>query len=125
MKRALARLASSTTLHPASCISRAQSRPTNSGPTISDEDMAWLLADAVTSGLTGYERTLVFIELGCGEGYLAIKRILTTLLSNPIPLPVSIFSKLAVWLNSYAGNPEESQLRMMLDVIRLQQFKAV
>lgn len=125
MKRALARLASSTTLNPASCVLRAHSHPTTSAPVISDEDMAWLLADAVKSSLTDYERTLVFVELGCGEGYLVIKRILTALLSNPIALPVSILLKLAGWLNSYAGSPEEPQLRMMLAVIRLQQSKAV
>lgn len=125
MRRVLARCASSTTFNPASCVSVPQSRPTISSSMMSDEDMAWLLVDAVNSSLTGYERTVTFVELGCGEGYLVIKRILTALLSNPIALPVSILSKLAGWLNGYAGNPEEPQLRMMLDVIRLQQFRAV
>jgi hypothetical protein len=49
--------------------------------------MAWLLVDAVESRLTGYERTLVFIELVCGEGYLVITRILTVLLSTGMVLP--------------------------------------
>jgi hypothetical protein len=92
---------------------------------ISDEDMAWLLVDTVKSCLTGYERTIVFVELGCGESYLVIKRILTALLSTRMALPVAILSKLAGWLNGYTGSPEEPQLRMMLAVIRLQQFDAV
>jgi hypothetical protein len=125
MKRAIARLASSTTLNFASRGSLAQSRPTIDPTIISDEDMAWLLVDAVKSCLTGYERTLVFVELGCGESYLVIKRILTALLSTPMALPVAILSKLTGWLNGYAGSPEEPPLRMMLAVIRLQQFEAV
>ena len=125
MKRALARLASSTTLNFASRGSLAQSRPTIDPSIISDEDMAWLLVDAVESCLTGYERTIVFVELGCGEGYLVIKRILTVLLSTGMALPEAIIPKLTGWLNGYAGSPEEPQLRMMLAIIRMQQSEAV
>ena len=119
------RLASSTTLNFASRGSLAQSRPTVDPSIISDEDMAWLLVDAVESHLTGHERTMVFVELGCGEGYLAITRILAALLSTRMALPVAILSRLTGWLNGYAGSPEEPQLRMMLAVIRLQQSEAV
>ena len=114
-----------TTLNFASRGSLAQSRPTVDPSIISDEDMVWLLVDAVESYLTGYERTMAFVELGCGEGYLAITRILAALLAAPMALPVAIISKLTGWLNGYAGGPEEPQLRMMLAVIRLQQFEAV
>jgi hypothetical protein len=119
MKRAMARLASSTTLNFASRGSLAQSRPTIDPSIISDEDMAWLPC------LTGYERTIVFAELGCGESYLVIKRILTALLSTRMALPVAILSKLTGSVNDYAGSLEEPHLRMMLAVIRLQQFEAV
>ena len=125
MKRALARLAASTTLNFASGRLLAQPRPTIGPSIISDEDMAWLLVDAVESCLTGYERTIVFVELGCGEGYLVIKRILTVLLSTGMALPEAIISKLTGWLNGYAGSPEEPQLRMMLAIIRMQQSEAV
>jgi hypothetical protein len=125
MKRAMARLASSKPLNFVSRGSLTQSRPTIDPSIISDEDMAWSLVDAVKSCLTGYERTIVFVELGGGEGYLVIKRILTVLLSARIVLPVAILSKLDSWLYGYADSPEEPQLRMMLAVIRLQQFEAV
>jgi hypothetical protein len=123
-KRAMARLASSAssvTLNFASRGAPTRSRPTIDPPIISDEDMAWSLVDAVESCLTGYERTIVFVELGCGEHHLAIKRILAALISTRTALPVATLSKLTGWLNAYAGSPEEPQLRMMRDVIRLQQ----
>lgn len=125
MRHAMARLASSTTLNFASRGSLARPSPTIDPSIISDEDMAWLLVDAVESCLTGYDRTVVFVELGGGESYLVIKRILTTLLSTGMVLPQEIISKLTGWLNGYAGSPEEPQLRMMLAVIRLQQSEAV
>ena len=121
--RPQARLVSSRTRRFPSRGSLAQSHPTVEPSSISDEDMAWLLVDAVNSCLTGYERTVVFVELGCGESYLVIKRILTALLSTRTALPVAILSKLTGWLNGYAGSPEEPQLRMMLAVLRLQQFE--
>lgn len=127
-KRAMARWASSAsslTLNFASRGAPAQSPSTIDPSIISDEDMAWLLVDAVESCLTGYERTIVFVELGCGESNLAITRILIALISTRTALPAAILSKLTGWLNGYAGSPEEPQLRMMLDVIRLQQFEAV
>jgi hypothetical protein len=121
----MARLVSSTTLNFASRGLMARSRPTIDPSIISDEDMAWLLVDAVKSSLTGYERTIAFVELGSGESHLVIKRILSALLSTGMALPTAILSKLASWLNGYAGSPEEPQLRMILAVIRLQQCEAV
>src|SRR3954453_22582800 len=98
MRRAMARLASSTTLKFASRGSLVQSRPTNEPLVISDDDMAWLLVDAVESSLTGYERAVVFTELGSGEGYLVIKHLLTALLSTGMALPEAIISMLTGWL---------------------------
>lgn len=84
--------------------------------------MAWLLVNAVKSRLTGYERTIVFVELGSGEGYLVIERILAALISNRNVLPAAILSKLTDWVKAYTGSPEEPRLQMMLRLIRLQQL---
>ncbi|OBK44426.1 tryptophanase [Mycobacterium kubicae] len=121
----MARWASSTTVNFTSHVSEPQSQSTIDSSTISDEDMAWLLVDAVQSHLAGYQRTIIFVELGCGEGFLVIKRILTALMSSRMALPLAILSKLTGWLNGYTGSPEEPLLRIMLAVIRLQQFEAL
>lgn len=76
--------------------------------------MAWLLADAADACLTGHERTMTFVELGCGEDHLAIERILKAIVSSRMTLPVAIFDRLTRWLDGYAGSPEEPQLRKML-----------
>lgn len=119
------RLAPSTTLRFLSRDPLAQPRPGIDPSTISDEDMAWALVDAVQPRLTGYERTSVFVELGSGESFLVIKHILTALLAARMALPVAILSQLTSWLNGYAGSPEEPQLRMMLAIVRLQRLEVV
>jgi hypothetical protein len=92
---------------------------------VSEADMAWLLADAADVHLTGYERTMAFVELGSGEHYLAIGRILNAAMSSRMTLPVAVFDGLARWLDGYAGSPEEPQLRTMLAEIGAQQFELV
>ena len=91
---------------------------------ISDANMAWMLADAANVCLTGHERTMTFVELGCGENHLAIERILNAVMSNRMMLPVAIFDRLTRWLDGYAGSPEEPRLRTMLAEVRAQQFAA-
>ena len=87
--------------------------------------MAWMLADAANVCLTGHERTMTFVELGCGENHLAIDRILNAVMSNRMMLPVAIFDGLTRWLDGYAGSPEEPQLRTILAEVRAQQFEPV
>jgi hypothetical protein len=77
----------------------------------SDANMAWLLAIAADVCLTGHERTMTFVELGCGENHLAIERILNSVKSSRMTLPVAIFDRLTRRLDGYVGSPEEPRLR--------------
>jgi hypothetical protein len=92
---------------------------------ISDANVAWMLADAANVCLTGYQRTMTFVELGSGENHLAITRILNAVLSRRMPLPATVFDRLTRWLDGYAGSPEEPQLRTMLAEVRAQQFALI
>jgi hypothetical protein len=92
---------------------------------VSDASVAWMLADAADAGLTGYERTMTFVELGAGEDHLAIERILNVFLSRRMTLPLAVFDRLTRWLDGYAGSSEEPRLRTMLAEIWAQQFEPV
>jgi hypothetical protein len=87
--------------------------------------MAWMLADAADVCLTGHERTMTFVELGCGENHLAIERILNAVTSSRMMLPAAIFDTLARWLDGYVGSPEEPRLRTILAEVQAQQFEPV
>ncbi|AGB23872.1 hypothetical protein Mycsm_03584 [Mycobacterium sp. JS623] len=92
-------------------------------PVISDADMAWLLADVADTCLIGHERTMTFVELGCGEHHLAIDRILNAVVSTRAALPLAIFDRLIHWLDGYVGSPEEPHLRTMIADVRAQQVE--
>jgi hypothetical protein len=105
--------------------SSSRARSTGDLPIISDANMAWLLADAADVCLIGHERTMTFVELGCGEHHLAVERILNAVISSRMVLPVWIFDRLTRWLDGYVGSPEEPRLRAMLAEIRPQLFQPV
>jgi len=83
-----------------------------------DAGVAWLLADAAEPLLTGDERTMVFVELGCGAYHLAIERILTAVVASGFTLPPAVLAALMKWLDSYVGSPEERALRALIAEIR-------
>jgi hypothetical protein len=87
----------------------------------SDADMAWLLTIAADAWLTGHQRTMTFVELGCGEHYLAIERVLNVVMSRRMTLSMAVIDRLARWLDGYLGSPEEPRLRAMLGEIRARQ----
>jgi hypothetical protein len=91
----------------------------------SDANMAWLLTIAADGCLTGYNRTMTFVELGCGEYLLAIERILNVVMSARKPLPMAMFDRMSGWLDAYVGSPEEPRLRTLLAEVRAQQFQPV
>lgn len=87
-------------------------------PINSDAGMAWLLADAAGPCLTGEQRTMVFVELGCGKNHLAIERILHVVVGKGFPLPTPLLAALTEWLNLYVGSPEERLLRDLTMQVR-------
>jgi hypothetical protein len=91
----------------------------------SDANMAWFLAIAADVCLTGHQRTMTFVELGCGEHHLAIERVLEAVMSSRMTLSVAIFDRLTRWLDGYAGSLEEPRLRTMLAQIRARQCQPV
>jgi hypothetical protein len=84
--------------------------------------MAWLLATAADACLTGHERNMAFVELGCGEYLLAIQRMLSAVVSSRMTLPEEISDRLVCWLDVYVGSPEEPRLRTLLREIGLGSF---
>ena len=84
----------------------------------SDSTAAWLLADAASPCLTGDERTMIFVELGCGDNHLAIERILAVAVHNRFPLPGALLATLTCWLDPYIGSREERRIRALVARVR-------
>lgn len=84
----------------------------------SDATVAWLLVDAAEPCLVGDERTMIFVELGCGENHLAIERILRVVVESRFPLDATVLTTLTDWLDQYIGSPEERRLRALVAAVR-------
>lgn len=82
--------------------------------TFPDSETAWELAAAARPCLTDDQRMMVFIEIGSGEGYLAIQRILNAVVRAEFALPGTMVSRLNRWLDAYSGNPDEHRLRDLI-----------
>ncbi|MGV0715065.1 hypothetical protein ABQE93_06640 [Mycolicibacterium sp. XJ662] len=105
---------------PCKLIARPSVTTKSGRAAVSDANMAWGLADAADLCLTGYERTMTFVELGCKEYLLVINRILNTVVQSRTTLPSTVLDMLTRWLDGYVGSPDEPQLRAQLAQIRAQ-----
>ena len=79
-----------------------------------DAAVAWLLAEVAAPHLTGEDRSMAFVELGCGEAHLAIERMLTRITECHLALPAKLQTTLATWLDCYADSPDEETLRTLI-----------
>ena len=62
----------------------------------SEARLGWILADAAAECFTRCERDWVYAELGAGETYSAIRRVLTIAVNRQYPLPVQLVNALAL-----------------------------
>jgi hypothetical protein len=84
----------------------------------SDASVAWQLADSASPCLTGNERAMIFVQLGCGENHLAAERILAVVVREDFPLPAALLTTLTTWLDLYLGTREERRLRALTARVR-------
>ena len=64
---------------------------------ISDNQLAWELADRLRSWLNSAERASVFVDLGSGDERAAIDRLLHIAAARGMPLSPTMVGKLRVW----------------------------
>jgi hypothetical protein len=86
-----------------------------SGKITLDADVAWQLADAASPCLTGYERTMTFVELGGGENHLAAEQILAVVVGEGFPVPAALLKTLTTWLDRHVRMERACRLKALLD----------
>lgn len=82
-----------------------------------EADLAWQLAELVAGRLSDVSRTAIFAELGAGESYPVIVKLLETSVHDRVPVPPQLVARLHEWLHSYRGGEDEPRLRALLDRI--------
>ena len=89
----------------------------------SEASLAWALADAVSVCFTWLDHVGIYIALGAGETCSAIEQILGIAVRKRYPLPATLISTLAVWLDGYICNEHEPTIRRLLNQIESQALR--
>jgi hypothetical protein len=92
----------------------------NGAPWMSEAELAWALADAVSVCFTANEHLGIYAALGAGETYSAIARMLDVAVGKRYPLPATLVSALAAWLDCYIGHEHEPTTRSLLNHVEPQ-----
>ncbi|WP_067975966.1 hypothetical protein [Mycolicibacter icosiumassiliensis] len=77
-------------------------------------DLAWRLADEIATTLTDQDKVTVYTELGAGELWHVITRLLSSALHSELALPADLIAELTAWLDKHIGSPEEPLVRNLL-----------
>gem|GEM_PF-5416572 len=76
--------------------------------------LAWALAEAVKPHLSAVERDHVFVSIGAGETFAAIRHLFKLVAIERIPLRGDLVHQCRTWLHSYAGHEDTRYLHRCL-----------
>ena len=77
--------------------------------------LAWDLAEALKPHLNSAECNYVYVRLGIGETFAAIRWLIISAASNDITLPIALAQRCRSWLDGYAGHPQQQRLARLVE----------
>ena len=80
-----------------------------------ETNVAWALIDAVKPKLTAAERKHVFVILGAGDTFLAIRLLLKMIGTKQIMLRPHLVRQCSTWLDTYMLHEEYDSLRCLIE----------
>lgn len=78
-------------------------------------NLAWVLIEVAKPRLSIHERDFVFVTIGAGDTFAAIRQLLGLIFSKGIPLQPRLVHLCATWLDAYVGHDQERCLRRAID----------
>jgi hypothetical protein len=82
---------------------------------VQETDLAWALADAARPYLCAVERNYVYVAIGAGETFTAIRQLFKSVAVKRIPLRADLVQRCTMWLDAYVGHEQERYLRRLID----------
>jgi len=76
--------------------------------------LAWELADVAKPCLDRKQRNQVYIDIGVGDVYSAVKFLLQTVVQSQVSVGSETLGKLNLWVASYRDHPDEARLRDLI-----------
>jgi len=80
-----------------------------------ETNLAWALADATKPYLCAVEREDVYVAIGAGETFAAIRQLFKSVAMKRICLRPDLLQRCATWLDAYVGHEDERYLRRLIE----------
>jgi hypothetical protein len=77
--------------------------------------LAWAVAEAAKPYLSAVERDAVFVAIGAGETFAAIRQLFRSVEIKRIPLRPDLLHHCRTWLHGYFGHEDERYLRRLIE----------
>lgn len=81
---------------------------------IQETNLAWSLIDAVKPELNARERNHVFICVGAGDSFTAIRILLKLIEAKHIPLAPPLVHLCVEWLEAYVSHQDHDRLELII-----------
>ena len=82
---------------------------------VRETHLAWALAEAVKPYMTADERHSVFMAIGSGETFAAIRGLFKSVAIKRIALRPDLVQECTTWLQTYVGHKDERYLRRLIE----------
>ena len=82
---------------------------------VHEANLAWAVAEAAKPYLNAVERNAVFVAIGAGETFAAIRGLLRSVEIKQIPLGLDLLQQCRMWLRGYGGHDDERHLRRLIE----------
>ena len=82
---------------------------------VQETALAWALAEAVKPHLSAIERNHVFVTIGAGDTFAAIRGLVKSAAVKRIALRPDLVQQCITWLHAYVGQEEERDLRRLIE----------
>ena len=82
---------------------------------VHEAKLAWAVAEAAKPYLNAVERDAVFVAIGAGETFAAIRGLLRSVEIKRIPLGLDLLQQCRMWLRGYGGHDDERHLRRLIE----------
>lgn len=82
---------------------------------VQEINLAWALAEAARPQLSAVERDDIFVAIGAGDTFGAIRQLFKSVAIKRIPLRPDLVQRCTTWLHAYVGHEDERYLRRLID----------
>jgi hypothetical protein len=82
---------------------------------VQETDLAWALIDVAKPHMHAGERNFVFVAVGAGDTFAAIRSLINLIAAKRIPLRPHLMQQCATWLDAYTFHDAHEQLRRVIE----------